>query len=199
MNTLNAVLDSLKAALQKLLGVLKLKQASMIQPQDPPLPEPVLPTPLPPAPAVDPDSLYPWDSSIDNNKHNVRALCDFAILTYVQKQLITALIEIESDFQNKHIGGILNGQPVKHDNVANGQITSTDWGIVQINDYFHIGQGKDFPTVQYVMDNPLQTVQFMIRMFKAGKISMWSSYVNLKNGSLPKIAAKYGIDVSTLA
>lgn len=60
-----------------------------------------------------------------------------------------------------------------HPNIVNGKTVSTDYGICQINDYYHIGPGKDFPSVDYVLTNPEACVRWMAQMFKAGKADMW--------------------------
>lgn len=142
-----------------------------------------------------PDVLLAWNSSIDANKHNVRVLCDLAGLTYADKQIVCACVEIESNFQSHYLSGPNINEPVKHQNIVNGKVASTDWGIVQINDYWNIGPGKPFSSVQYVLANPQACVNFMIQMYKAGQIRLWSSYINLMAGKFPQIATKYGIKV----
>lgn len=175
--------------------------------QDPaslPMNQETTPEPQNPAPAVpvasipDPDTLGPWDASVEGNMHNVRVLCDLAGLPFKGKQIITACVDIESGFQNHWLSGPLKGQPVTHKNLnKDGSVASTDWGIVQINDgpkNKHIcTQGCDFPSVQYVLDNPDKAVRYMIAMYKAGHISLWASYTNLMAGVYPEIAEKYGI------
>jgi len=129
---------------------------------------------------VDPDSYtYPWDTP-KHNWHNVRVLCDKANLTYQEKNIISACIYQESRFNNN----------VVHRNMDKKMNTiSIDYGIVQVNDYWHIGIGKAFPSIQYVKDNPDKCVQWMINMYKVGKLKMWTSYSSgaykkwLKKGS----------------
>lgn len=119
------------------------------------------------------DTLTTWDTS-ENNRHNVRVLCDLSGLDLHSKNIITACVEQESNFYNYLP---ITNQPVKHVNLnRDGTVASTDWGIVQINDYYHIGIGKDFPSVEYVMQNPDKCVQFMIDCYKEGKLFLWSSY-----------------------
>jgi hypothetical protein len=66
---------------------------------------------------------------------------------------------------------------VKHENLnADGSLSSTDWGLCQINDYFHIGTGKDFPTVDYVLQNPKEVVEWMIEMYQSGDLAQWDSF-----------------------
>lgn len=123
--------------------------------------------PVAPAPVVpNPDILAPdWDTQ-QHAYHNVRVLCDLAGLTFEQKNIICACIYQESRFK---IG-------IKHANVSNGVVESTDYGICQINDYYHIGAGKDFPSAEYVLDNPDKAVAWMIQMYQRGSIGQWVSY-----------------------
>lgn len=121
---------------------------------------PVVPT------APNPDTLAPDWSTQKNAYHNTRVLCDFAGLNVEQKNIICACIYQESRF-------LID---VKHANVSNGVVESTDYGICQINDYYHIGAGKDFPSVEYVLDNPDKVVAWMIRMYQQGHIGQWVSY-----------------------
>ena len=117
-----------------------------------------------PTPA-NPDILVPWDSQ-KSNYHNVRVLCDLAGLTYDEKNLLCSCVYQESEF-------LLDA---KHPNIVNGKVTSTDWGICQINDYYHIGINKDFPSVEYVLNNPADVVNWMIGMYKHGLLKQWVSY-----------------------
>ncbi len=115
---------------------------------------PVQPVPYPVPPPL--SFLTPKDAF-----HSTRVLCDEAGLTLDQKNTLCACIYQESRFDNEAVGN--NG-------------TSKDWGIVQVNDYFHIGKGKDFPSIAYVLDNPEECVKWMIKLSKQGKLNLWSSY-----------------------
>lgn len=132
------------------------------------------PTQPNPAPSnvqqTQPTQLPPllWDTP-KNAWHAVRVLCDDEGLTLQQKDLICAVIYGESGFLNT----------ARNDNKNNaGVITSVDYGICQINSRYHIGMHLDFPSVQYVLDNPDIAVRFMISMYKAGKIGLWCAYQN---------------------
>lgn len=131
-------------------------------------------TPAPPVgpTAANPDVLFPDWNTPQRAYHNTRVLCDLALLSVNIKNTICACIYQESQFYNY----LTNGNPVEHKNVVDGVVSSTDWGICQINDWFHIGPGKDFPSVQYVLENPAEAVKYMIQMEQAGKLSLWSSY-----------------------
>lgn len=141
-----------------------------------PTPPPAVSTPVKPreTPVAGPpiDTLGPWDTP-ENCRQNVRVLCDLSGLSLANKNIITACVQVESGWQNY----LPDGRPVTHRNLnKDGSLASTDFGICQINDFYHIGPGKDFPSVQYVLDNPQKAVQFMIDMFKAGKLDLWVSY-----------------------
>lgn len=120
-----------------------------------------------PAPSTVPESEVLYFDTPQNAWHAVRVLCDRAGLTVSEKNLICACIFQESEFSNNahHVNKAPNGKP-----------TSTDWGIVQVNDFYHIGPGKDFPSVAYVQLNPEKMVEWMIDMYQAGKLNLWSSY-----------------------
>jgi len=123
---------------------------------------------------VNPDVLLPWGNAADN-RHNVRVLCDLAGMAFSDKNILCAVVGGESGWLNY----LPDGNPVKHENLGvNGSLLSTDWGICQINDYWHIGQGKDFPTAEYVMANPEAVVNWMITMYKEGNIKDWDAYLS---------------------
>ena len=146
------------------------------------------PNPSPSSPETpNPDTLLPWGYASDN-RHNIRVLCDLAGLSltptipvtihghtklFTPKDIITACVQVESNFYNYYP----NGKPVTHLNKReDGTVSSTDWGICQINDRYHIGPNLDFPSVDYVLANPEKAVDYMIAMFKAGKLGLWVSY-----------------------
>jgi hypothetical protein len=125
--------------------------APMPTPQ--PEPQPIPPTPPP---------KYLWDTPA-NARHSLRVICDEEGLTVALKNDFSRTINCESGY---HIGAV-------HPNVVNGKVVSTDYGICQINDHYHIGAGKDFPSVEYVMNNPEACVRWAARMAKAGKLDLW--------------------------
>ncbi len=121
--------------------------------------------------APNPDTLLPWDNLPGSvaNRHNVRVLCDLAGLTLHSKNVITACIHEESNFETK-VEGRVN---------SNG---SHDWGICQFNDgTLHgvplwIGPGAAFESVEEVLSNPQKCVELMINEYKAGHINWWMSF-----------------------
>ena len=107
-----------------------------------------------------------WDTP-RNSYHSVRVLCDEEGLTLDEKNLICACIYQESGFDNSSVC-------VNKDKA--GKPWSKDVGIVQVNDYFHCGEGKQFPSADYVVANPEKAVRWMIDMYKVGQLKMWVSY-----------------------
>ncbi len=133
------------------------KTLPMNQHQEPIQPPIVIAPPAPPK--------YFWDTPTDC-RHSVRVICDEEGLTVEEKNLLSATLHCESNY---------NPQCV-HPNVVNGKVTSTDYGICQINDYYHIGLGKDFPSADYVLHNPEACVRWMCKQWKAGLGRLWICY-----------------------
>lgn len=128
---------------------------------------PITPLPMPPeAPVVPVETPLDWTSA-KGAYHATRVTCDNLGLSLEEKDIICECIYQESGFHNTAVN--------RNKNSA-GIITSTDWGLCQINDWFHIGPGKDFPSVQYVLDNPEKVVEYMINCYKHGQLKMWVSY-----------------------
>lgn len=125
-----------------------------------PLPEPQK------TPVATPPRLL-WDTP-QHAYHSVRVLCDEAELTVEEKNLICACIFQESAFMNTARN--------ENRNTATGEVMSTDWGLCQVNDFYHVGPGKDFPSVDFVLNNPAEVVNWMIACYKRGKLNMWISY-----------------------
>jgi hypothetical protein len=157
-------MNFLKALWEIVCFSLTNRNDSMTQIINPPEPPPT--PPVPPLQPSSPDILIPDWSAPKNAYHNVRVLCDLAGLTLEEKNIICACIYQESEF---------NINAVNH-NTVNGKILSTDYSICQINDWYHIGVGKDFPSVQYVLANPDKAVEWMIGMYHHGLLKQWVSY-----------------------
>lgn len=155
---------------------LPMNQESEQKPVPPPMiavdtPKPVVPT-------------YPFDTYA-NSRHSTRVICDEEGVTdkkmyvsgklYSMKEVMCACIEVESHFENYIKFNIANG-PTIHENYVGANLSSTDYGICQINDYWHIGAQKDFPSVSYVLNNPENVVRWMAKMVHAGNIDWWVSF-----------------------
>lgn len=131
---------------------------------------PTVPPQVPPAP--EPVKIQ-WDTR-EHIKAACQTICDEESLNAEQKQTLVATIEGESQFK----------LAAKNENKNDkGQVLSTDWGICQINDYYHIGAGKSFPSVDFVLNNPGACVRWMCKQWKAGNRNWWIAY---KNGSYKK-------------
>lgn len=100
-------------------------------------------------------------------RHAIRVIGDEMGLSVKEKDLICAVIQAESGFKNT----------AKNENKNSaGKVLSTDHGLCQINDFYHIGAGKSFPSVQYVYDNPAEVVKWMIKQYKKGNLGWWIAY-----------------------
>lgn len=117
---------------------------------------------------MNPDSYtFPWDTA-PHMYHNVRVLCDEAGLNVEQKNILCACIYQESRFNNA---------AVNHNRSATGAILSTDYGLCQVNDYYHTAPtGTPFASVSDVIDNPSKVVSWMISMYQKGLLKQWVSY-----------------------
>lgn len=155
----------------------------LYMPPTQPIPSPE-PTTTPPEalkqPQVETSTPEPYQWDIPSHaRHSVRVICDEEGLTYETtvidgkkykvKDVICAVIMGESEFYN---------DAKNYNRNTKGEITSTDWGICQINDRYHIGKGKDFPSVEYLLDHPEKAVRFMIDMWRAGNIHLWIAWLN---------------------
>jgi hypothetical protein len=136
------------------------------------IPEPVIvqPDPVPSAPK------FQWNTPAQV-RHSVRVLCDEMGMTYEQKDTMCATIQGESQFNTR----------AKNENKRNGVTVSTDWGLCQINDYYHIGEGRAFPSVAYVLNNPEAVVRWMGMHWLQGRRNWWIAY---KSGAYRKYLTK---------
>lgn len=176
--TVESIMEALLNALKRLLGIETVEgnplfdqlesEEQFIQKEldklFKPMPQPMNPIPAP----TNPDSgPLLWDTP-QHCYHAVRVLCDLAGLSLNQKNILCACIYQESQFHTQ----------AKHENLnADGTVSSTDWGICQINDYFHIAPtGTPFASVADVLNNPEVDVRWMINCYLSGEIIMWSSY-----------------------
>lgn len=154
-------IEVLKLMLQW-LGLLQTPTVAPIAP-----PSPVQP---PITPIVEPmQPKYVWDTPV-MARHSLRVICDEEGLSTGQKNILCATVGAESGWKPSAVG-----KPNKNN--------TRDWGICQINDGIWIGQGKTFPTTDYVLENPEVCVRWMCKMWKQGHQNWWSAY---NNGSFTK-------------
>lgn len=145
--------------------------------QTPPY-EPTTTSTTPEEPVLSPTEppKYKWDT-VGDAKHSVRLICDEEGLTLKQKDELCATVGAESGWQSYYLTGKKKGQPVKLENKdKTGRVWSTDYGICQINTYFHIGESKTFPSPEYVLNNPEKCIRWMCRQWKAGNAKWWVAY-----------------------
>lgn len=109
-----------------------------------------------------------WDNPKDA-RHSARVIMDTFNLRWAEKDLLCAVIMQESGFKNTARNYNKNAQ---------GVVTSTDYGICQINSRYHIGEGKTFPSVEYVLENPDKVVEWMVKTYQAGHLHWWCAYAN---------------------
>lgn len=113
-------------------------------------------------PVVPPKFLW---GTPEDARHSVRVMCDEAGMAVKDKNILCATIGGESGWKISAIG------PVNKDGTR-------DYGICQINDYWWIGPGKYFASVDEVMNNPEKSVKFMIDQYKHGNIYWWYAFTN---------------------
>lgn len=142
----------LEELMKKLVNLLTLQRDALSMPTEPPK-----------MPVAASTLLF---DTYEHSLHSVRVICDEMGLNWNEKAIICACIYQESRFNNK----------AKGENKKNGVVTSTDWGIVQVNDFWNIGKGKYWSSVRQVLDNPEKAVRWMITCYKQGKLNLWSSY-----------------------
>lgn len=145
---------------------------------------------LPPNPPIMPDvdTLVPWTDQ-KSYYHNVGVLCDLSGLTFAQKDIVRRCIYIESRFRDYYS----DGSPVKNGNKdKTGAVWSTDWGLVQINDwpdFKHIGPGCLFSSVADVLSHPQRAAQYMVDIMKStGHLQPWASYTSGEYLNVPNSA-----------
>lgn len=113
-------------------------------------------------------SPFLWDTPV-NARHSCRVIMDEYGLSWQAKNLLCAVIQAESGFN-------INAKNQNKDKT--GKVLSTDWGICQINDYWHIGKGKGFASIEEVVNKPEKSVRFMVDMFRHGKLGLWCAFTN---------------------
>lgn len=162
-------------------------------------------TPLPPQEPVsvkpdapqevkkEPEIVKLWDTK-ENIRHSCRVICDEEGLAVSDKNDMVATIQAESGFNLtiKNLNGKWKNKLDENGNqiydkqtgvpIREYVVLSTDWGLCQINDYWNIGAGKPFPSVDFVLNNPEKVVRWMCGEWKRGEFSKqkWIAY---KNGS----------------
>jgi len=103
-------------------------------------------------------------------EQNIIAGLKWLELNWDEKNLITAVIQAESDFDSKKISP----------RNSNG---TRDYGIAQFNDGknaqgvpYWIGEGADFKDPIEVLNDPEKCVKVMIREYKRSNLRYWVAY-----------------------
>ena len=161
-----AILADLRRQLQWASQFLFSFKARQTPPPAPPLPKVTETTPRA---VLNPQAPYDW-SSPAAARHSCRVIMDEYNLRWSEKDLLCAVIQGESGFDIHAVG-----KP-NYDG-------SQDYGIVQMNSKFWIGEGKLFKNPQEVFDDPPKSVRFMVDSYKEGHLKWWIAY---KNGSYKK-------------
>lgn len=130
------------------------------------------------------DTFVPWTGK-ENCRHNVRVLCDLEGLSEEQKNDMSSTVNCESGY-NPNICNInfTDGttaeclypnlqSTIDSHAVLGKKVASIDYGIAQINDYYHIGVGKDFLSVEIVIQDPEADIRWMCKQWLAGNGRLW--------------------------
>ena len=151
-----STLEKLIEALLRMVGLLK--KVEPVAPVDKPVEKPV-------DKPVNP--LGEWETP-QKARHSARVVMDTYGLTWQEKNLLCAVIMAESGFDIK----------AKNYNKKGDKVVSVDWGLCQINDFYHIGKGKYFKSVDEVLNDPAKSVRFLVEQSRAGHLDWWIAYKN---------------------
>jgi hypothetical protein len=130
-------------------------QEPKIEPTEEPTPTPISTPPMP---------KYLWGTPPEV-RHSIRVICDEEGLTVEQKNTLCATIQCESGFK----------LDARNDNIKDGKVTSTDWGLCQWNSHYH---AKEI-TPDEAVHNPEKAVRLMCHYWKRDQRKLWVCY--LKN------------------
>lgn len=159
-----------------ILNFIKSLTPQPVPPIDVPEPVPIAETSVesPQPVTIEPaEQTLLWDTKV-NSRHSCRVVMDEYHLGWNEKDTLCAVLEAESNFN-------INAMNYNKDKA--GKVWSVDAGIAQINDYYNIGPGKYFASVDEVLANPAKSVRFMVEMYQQGHLTMWSS---VKSGAYKK-------------
>lgn len=183
--------------------------AAFFPPPTPTPTAPAATIPMPQEPATTPDQgdgtntgtvpdTVPAPAALDWSTqkgayHAARVICDQVGLSYIKtipvylsgrlvgrfamKDILVACVFQESRLRSRYA----DGTPVENSNKdrVTGEVWSTDWGIVQVNDYYNIGPGKPFASVVFVLDNPEACIRWMAEIYKTtGALKPWASFTS---------------------
>lgn len=130
---------------------------------------------LPQKPVQSPSAVPPAldFSTPEAAHHSTRVLADELGMTLKEKDDFCKVMRCESGFNNKLTHPNYIEKLNKETGIKEKILASTDYGLCQINDKYHIGAGKDFPSVDYVMNNPEICARWAIKLCLAGQWDLW--------------------------
>ncbi len=130
-----------------------------------PIIEPVVAPPPPhpqPKPVQVEEVKYHWDTPV-LARHSIRVLCDEMGMSVDDKNIFCATMGAESGWKSiRSLKPNFDG--------------TYDWGICQINTKYWIGEGKTFPSTDYVLSHPEACVRWAIKQWMAGHRNYWYGY-----------------------
>ncbi len=114
-------------------------------------------------------------------RHSARVVMDAFNLSWKEKGLLCSVLAEESGFKNtaknENFKMVPTGELDKDGKkILKRVVTSIDWGLIQCNDYWNIGEDKPFPSVEYLLAHPEEQIAFMVKMYRAGQLDMWCAY-----------------------
>ena len=112
------------------------------------------------------DVLYDWDTP-EKARHSVRVICDEEGLTTKDKNDLCATVGAESGWKprQKSLKPNFDG--------------TYDHGIIQLNEKYWIGEGKLYPNIEAVYNDPEGCIRWMCKQWKLGNKNWWYAYKNL--------------------
>ena len=140
--------------------IIKMKELLVLKQAEPPV--------APKPPVVEPK--YDW-STQEKARHSVRVICDEEGLSVKDKNELCATV-----------GGESGWKPRQKSLKPNFDGTH-DHGIIQLNEKYWIGEGKLYPNIEAVYNDPEGCIRWMCRQWNGGNKEWWYAF---KNGSYKK-------------
>lgn len=117
------------------------------------------------APETSKTALYDW-STPEKARHSVRVICDEEGLLWNDKNELCATVGAESGWK-----------PRQRSLKPNFDGTY-DHGIVQLNEKYWIGEGKLYPNIEAVYNDPEGCIRWMCKQWKLGNKNWWYAFKN---------------------
>lgn len=113
---------------------------------------------------------YDW-STQEKARHSTRVICDEEGLPVKDKNDLCATVGGES------------GWNPKQKSLKPNFDGTHDYGIIQLNEKYWIGEGKLYPNIEAIYNDPEGCIRWMCKQWKAGNKNWWYAF---KNGSYKK-------------